>query len=204
VELVDHDEREAREESTPLRVVREHAGVQHVRVRQHDVAAVADQRPPAGWRVTVVDVDLELDRQAAAECAELGQLILGQRLGREEVERAARGLLQESLQDGQVVAERLPARGRRDDDEVLLAAGQLVGLSLVGVQPLDPAPAQRLDERWCEVGGQRARDRIPRWEMVVERDVTAQGAEVQRRHRAANGGGWVALAQVVHGSWRGR
>ncbi len=61
VQLVDDDELEGREEPPPARVVRKEAGVQHVRVRHHDVSALADRCAAAGRRVAVVGVDTHID-----------------------------------------------------------------------------------------------------------------------------------------------
>ena len=49
---------------------------------------------------------------------QLGELVLRERLGREEVERAGVRVLQDAVEDRQVVAERLARGGRRDDDDV--------------------------------------------------------------------------------------
>ena len=203
VELVDHDVLQAREEAAPLRVVRQHAGVQHVRVRQHDVAAVPDQRAPPGGRVTVVDVDLDVDREATRQRAQLGQLVLGEGLGRKQVQGPARRLLEQALKDRQVVAQRLPARGRCHDDEVPAAPRQVVGLGLVRVEALDAASLQGLLERWSEIGRQRPGHGLPRRDAMVERDVAAQLAHVERRRRAVRQGE-VAIGEVLHGVVGGR
>jgi hypothetical protein len=75
---------------------------------------------------------------------QLGQLVLGQRLGREEVEGAGVGVLQDPVEDRQVVAEGLARGGRRDDHDVLPRLDPLVGLALVGVEPLVAPPGERL------------------------------------------------------------
>src|SRR5438270_111600 len=82
---------------------------------------------------------------AQDQLAELGELVLRQRLGREEVDRPALGVLQQPLQDRQVVAQRLAARGGGHDDEVIPLPYGGVGLELVRVELVDPAASQGCD-----------------------------------------------------------
>ena len=64
VELIDDDELEAGKQSTPSRVMWQQAGMQHVGVRHHDMAALADRGSPTGRCVAVVGVDADLDGKA--------------------------------------------------------------------------------------------------------------------------------------------
>jgi hypothetical protein len=99
VQLVDDDVLEAGEELPPSSVVGKDPGVEHVRVGQHHVAGVPDHGAPPGRCVAVVGVAAEVDSEAGAQGAELGQLVLRERLGRKEVERAALGALEDPLED---------------------------------------------------------------------------------------------------------
>ena len=74
-----------------------------------------------------------------AECLQLGELVLRERFGGEQIERAARWILKDGAQDGRVVAERLAGRGRRDHDDI--AAGERVvdRLGLMSVKLSDAA-----------------------------------------------------------------
>ena len=147
VQLVDDDVAEVLEELRPARMVRQDARVHHVGIAQHEVRARADRAPRILRRVAVVgeDADLlaRLPGDRLAQALQLGELILRQRLGRKEIQRAARRILQDRVQDRRVVAERLARRGRRDDHDV--AAGERVvdGLGLVRVELLDAARRQR-------------------------------------------------------------
>ena len=58
----------------------------------------------------------------ARQLAELGHLVLAERLGREEEQRPRRRVVGDGLQDRQGVAQRLARRRRRDHDHVLAAA----------------------------------------------------------------------------------
>jgi hypothetical protein len=55
VRLVDHDPGEVREQVAPVAVVRKHANVQHVRVGEDQVRAVADGAALLTRGVAVVD-----------------------------------------------------------------------------------------------------------------------------------------------------
>ena len=121
-------------------------GVQHVGVGERDVGAGADRLARVGRRVAVVGV--HADRLATGladerrQLVQLGHLILRQRLGRKEVQRARRAVLQDRVEDRQVVAERL-ARGRRSgDDDVLAGDDALIGLGLVRVELTQPAASR--------------------------------------------------------------
>ena len=72
------------------------------------------------------------------EGAERPGLILGQRLRRVEVERAALRLAREQVEHREVEGEALATRRARRDDRVLAARKRLPGLGLVEVERADP------------------------------------------------------------------
>jgi hypothetical protein len=92
VQFVDDDEAQVLEQLRPARMVRQDAGVHHVGVAEHDVRAAADRASCILRRVAVVgeDADLEIApaRELIRETVQLGELILRQRLGRKQVQRA--------------------------------------------------------------------------------------------------------------------
>ncbi len=111
--------------------------VEHVRVGQDDVALGPDGPPGVLRRVPVVGEDADLGGEELGDLVELGPLVLGQGLGREEVDGPARGVADDGVEDGEVVAKRL-ARGRgRDDRDVPALPQGLPGAPLVGVQGRD-------------------------------------------------------------------
>jgi hypothetical protein len=73
-------------------------------------------------------------------------VILGERLGREQVKRLSLRLGGEALEHRQVVAEGLARGGRRDDHDVLAAQRARDGLGLVAVGRRKAPPAERRDE----------------------------------------------------------
>ena len=88
VELVDDDVFQVLEELDPLGVVGQDPGVEHVGIGQDDVAAGADGLAGVLGRVAVVGEDADLAREELDRLVELGPLVVGQGLGREEVEGA--------------------------------------------------------------------------------------------------------------------
>ena len=70
---------------------------------------------------------------------QLGHLVLRQRLGRKEIERATRRIAQDRIEHRQVVAERLARRRRRRDDDVVSRRHVGKGFGLMAVELRDPA-----------------------------------------------------------------
>ena len=154
VQLVDDDVAQLLEQLEPLGVVRQDRRVEHVRVGHHHLAGRPDGRPDRGRRVAVVR--RRRDRQAGGrrELAELGHLVLSERLGREQEQGPRRRIVGDGLQDRQRVAQGFARRGRGDDDHVLAAMGDLDRRRLVGVRPGDPAPAEAVDDARIQPAGE--------------------------------------------------
>jgi hypothetical protein len=136
------------------------------------------------WRsVAVVGVDLEVERESALEGSQLGELILGQRFGREEVKGPSRRPLQDALDDRQVVAKCLAARRGRDDDQVATGADRRIGLRLVRVEAVDAPVAESGGQLRDQVVGQgNGYGRCSR-EDVIERHVAWERCEIEWRSR---------------------
>ena len=152
VQLVDDDEAQVLEQLRPPRMVRQDAGVQHVGIGEHDVRArrgSSGGRRPACRRRRCArrSSSPPASPTSVGQLVQLGHLVLRQRLGRKEVERARRAVLQDRVEDRQVVAERLARRGRRGDDDVLAGGDALAGLGLMrcraGVRPRCSSAARR-------------------------------------------------------------
>ena len=140
VSLVDHHEGEVREDVAPVAVVREDAHIEHVGVGEDQVAASADGPALLARGVAVVD---RRAQEGRAQRVELAGLVLSERLGRVEVERAGGAIAGEDVEDRQVEGERLAAGGAGGDDGVATVEGGGVGLGLVRPEMLDAGPAQR-------------------------------------------------------------
>ena len=83
VGLVDHDPGEVGQQVAPRAVVGQHPDVQHVRVGEDQVGAPADRPALLARGVAVVD---RVAQPAPADPREPARLVLGERLGRVEVE----------------------------------------------------------------------------------------------------------------------
>ncbi len=137
VHLVDDDVFEAFEEGDPLGVVGHDGGVQHVGVGEDDVAGAAHLAAGVGGGVAVVGEGADVGAKVGDEAVEFVELVLGEGLGGEEVERLRRRVLEDGIEDGDVVAEGLAAGGGGDDDAVAPGTDVLNRLRLVEPGPLD-------------------------------------------------------------------
>ena len=112
VELVDDDEFQVFEQLRPARMVRQDARMHHVGIAEHHVRLAADGAARVRRRIAVVggdaDLDVRIARDDLREPVQLGELVLGEGLGREQIERTRRRVLQDRVQHRGVVAERLP------------------------------------------------------------------------------------------------
>ena len=167
VELVDDDNLELLEQLEPLGVVGQDRRMEHVRVRDDDLACGPDRRADGGRRVAVVGRGEDRHARGGRQPAEFGHLVLAERLGREQEERPRRRVVRDGLQDRHGVAQRLARGGRRDDDHVLARVDRLDRLGLVAVGPLDAARRESGDDprvqprrEFAEVGRPRRDDRV--------------------------------------------
>ena len=116
-----------------------------------DVRPAADLRALLARRVAVVD---RRPRALDAERVQRARLVLRERLGRVEVERAGARVAAQRVERRQLEAERLAARGAGRDDRRPRPGG-VQRLGLVRPQPLDAARAQRLGDLGMQLVGQR-------------------------------------------------
>ncbi len=86
------------------------------------MAALADGFARVAGRVAIVGEDAEGIVEARGEVVKLGELILSERFGGEEIERAGVGIFEDGIEDGQVVAERFAGGGGRDDYQIFAFA----------------------------------------------------------------------------------
>ncbi len=160
VQLVDHDVAEILEEVHPLGVVRQDAGVEHVGIGEHEVGPRAHGAAGVLRSIAVVRVHAHVG-QGLRKLRQLGELVLGEGLRGEQIQHTGLRLLDECLEHGQVVAERLAGRRRCHHDHVLALGNGLEGPRLVRVELLDAAAAQGLDEARIERGRKRPVDGGP-------------------------------------------
>ena len=96
-------------------------------------------------RSSVVGVTVEGDRAQAGNepRAQRAELVLGERLGREDEQRGVAAVGHDRFDDRNLVAERLPRRGAGRDDDARSCAQLVDRLGLMRVEPLDAARAIR-------------------------------------------------------------
>ncbi len=159
VEFVEDDVTQVLEDARPLGVVRQNTGVQHVGIRENHVAAFANGFARVAGRVAVVSENTEGIVKVRRQILKLGELILRERLGGEEVEGARVGVFKDRVEDREVVAERFSGGRRSNYDEVFSGPGKFSGGGLVGVEAVNPLGAIRCYQfrphpggHWAEIG----------------------------------------------------
>ena len=168
MQFVDDDELEVLEQLGPAWMVREDPGVQHVGIAEDDLSLAADGAARILRRVAVVGVHADLMLFAsnfadgADQFVQLRHLILRQRLGREQIQRARCRVLQDAIENWQVVAERLARRGRCGDHHLLALGNEIEGLGLVRVELLDTSRLERRAQARVDAGGKRRIGRLDR------------------------------------------
>jgi hypothetical protein len=140
------------EKRRPAGVMGKDPGVEHVGIADDDLCRLADFGTSLSRGVTVIGAGLEPQPESLAHRVQLCHLVLGQRLGGKQIERPRPWIGQQSVQHRQVVAHRLAAGSRGDNDHVLAAQRSLHREGLVGVQAFDPPLAQSLLEAGIEPG----------------------------------------------------
>ena len=178
VALVDHDVAQRPEELRPAVVGGQQGAVQHVGVGQHVLGVVARPVPLLARAVAVVGGDPQVEPQRL----QAGQLVLGERLGRAEVEGGGAPLLARPAggadvgQRRQLVAQRL-ARGRAGrHHDVAAGVRRLGGLDLVPPRGAHAAGLERRPDVVGHPGRPRRLDRRPRRQhLEVGQPVLAAG-----------------------------
>jgi hypothetical protein len=108
----------------------------------HDVAVQADRLARVARRVAVEGERAQAEIAGAIQFEQFRDLVLRQRLGREQVQGLGLAL-HRAGDHGQRVAQALARSRRRHDHDVLAVAHRVPGLGLVAVQALDAAGLQR-------------------------------------------------------------
>jgi len=85
--------------------MRQDAGVQHIRVGNQDPGGAANGRPGRGWGIAIIGMHDRRALQIHHRGAQFGELIIGQRLGGEEIQRPCAGVSDQMLKHGQIVSQ---------------------------------------------------------------------------------------------------
>ncbi len=163
VTLVDHDQVERPEQPAPAVVPGEERPVEHVGVGEDVLPVLARPVALVAGGVSVVGRDPHAEPERPDRC----ELVLGERLGRADVERRGAALtppsatLEDRGEGGQLVGERLAGGRTGREDDVLSGAGGLGGDGLVAPQVVDAAPPERRHHLRVRPVGPRRRTCLP-------------------------------------------
>ena len=142
MQLVDHDVAQILEEPRPTGVVRQHSGVQHIGIGQHDAGSAANGSACVLRRVAVIGKGANIAARRPDQPMEFGELIFGQGLGGKQIKGASVGIFEKLVEDGQIVAKRLAAGGRRHQNHVFACPDTFERFGLVAVEARDTALGQ--------------------------------------------------------------
>jgi len=150
VDFINDDITEILEELDPKRMMRQNAGVEHVRIGDDDMSGGADRlaRGHGGVAIKGVAADIEIDLRAEQgnEGVQLRHLILGKGFGRKEIESSGFAGFEHCIQNRDVVAEGLAGSGGRYHHGVVAVEKMTDGLGLVAVESADAVLMQSRDQ----------------------------------------------------------
>ena len=139
MKFVDHYISEICKKLLPFRMVREYSRMEHVRIRDHDMSLLADGLAGIVGRVAVVCICLYVRPQVGDQTVHLVHLVLGEGLGRKDIDGTCFRLFNDFVQDGNIITEGLPARCRGDDHHITAFSNQIHRLGLVAVKLIYPS-----------------------------------------------------------------
>ena len=160
--------------------------MQHVRVADHDVAMQADGLAGIARGVAVEGEGLQTQVAGLAQIQQLGHLVLGQCLGREQVKRLALAR-QRRGHHRQRVAQRLAGGRGRDHRQVIAVPCMPPRLGLVRIQAFDAAAAQGHGQCGRQIVRQRLVASFPRRKDELPGDAVAVLARQPFGQRASIG-----------------
>ncbi|KJR82362.1 uncharacterized protein SPSK_02954 [Sporothrix schenckii 1099-18] len=148
VQLVDHDIPQPLQERAPAALLRQNGGVQHVGVREDDARLLANAVALFPRRIAVVRLheNVAQVRHVCQEVAQAALLVLGERLGWEDVHGARERVIFECMDHRQLEDERLARARRRRHHDVAARVQRVNGLGLVHIELRDAfGVVQRVD-----------------------------------------------------------
>ena len=141
VHLIHHDETQIFEKLRPFRVMRQDRLVQHIGVADHDITTGTHRFARITRGISIEGAGTYAESAGLVELEQLGHLILGQRLGRKQVQRLPPSRT-DRLQHRQVVTQGLARGRRRYHHKVPALSRQLPGLGLMRVELFDASRAE--------------------------------------------------------------
>ena len=162
VQLVDDDVTQGFEQLRPTGMMRQDSRMDHVGIAENEVRACADRTAGVLRCIPVVREHANLlarsRRERLAHRGQLGELILGERFRGKQVQRPARAILQDGIENRRVVTQSF-SRSRGSNDHCM-SAGQRVRdrVGLVGIELRDAARDKHILQAAIERFGKR---RVP-------------------------------------------
>ena len=157
--------------------------MEHIGVGDEHTRLLADGGAMVLRGVAVVGAQGDGGLQRRDPLLHRGDLVVGQRLGGKEQQRRGSRVVQERVEQGQRVAQRLAGSGTRSEDDVLAVQRGFDGAGLVGVERVDAQAAARRRQarvQACGPGGgvrHAGRQRPPRRHVADEARVGSQCRE---------------------------
>ena len=134
-------------------MVGQYPGVEHVGIGQQDVGVILEFAPCVGRRVAIVGAGDQGEFFVGVQVAfERAKLVLRQRFGWIQIQRARLVVIEERFQYGHVVTKRLAAGRPRHHHDMTPGSGVCDRLGLVRVEFFDPLNAEYLPDTF---GGRR-------------------------------------------------
>ena len=107
MDLVNDDKAQVFEQFDPLGVMRENTGMQHVWIGDDDMPRLPDRTPCRAGRIPVIGIGFDVDTHELDQLIQFTDLVGGKCLRRKEIERPRVRIVQDLIEYGQIIAERL-------------------------------------------------------------------------------------------------
>lgn len=159
VYFVNDHELQIFEELRPIGVARQNSEMKHVRVRQDNACVSSDLSAALLGRIAVIGESPLRRRQLIG--FELTDLVLSERFGRKEVNRARFRVFGQRFERRNIITESLARSGGCHDNDVVAAADSVNGVGLMTVELMNALVSERELQRIRQWSPKRAVLRTP-------------------------------------------
>ena len=148
MDLIANDVSQIRKEPGPAGVIGQNPRVQHVGIGEDESRLIPQLTSLSGRGVAIVGPGAELEfRCVPLNPLQVLELVLRQRLGREEEKGGRRRIVQQAFENGDQVAVGLAAGRTGHHDQIFIPPGPGERFGLVDVELSDALPRQRAPQR---------------------------------------------------------
>ena len=155
MDFVDNDILQVFKELDPFRMMRQDAGMQHVRIGHDDVPGLAHGAPRRSRGIPVIRIGFDIDAHFLDHFIQLADLIGGEGFCREKVKRPGVLIPQDRGEHREIVAHGFSGSGGCDDSHILPPGCGFQAGCLVDVQFMDAAVFQRGLQPSVHPGGEQ-------------------------------------------------